>query len=154
VFVNIDVSAFLADASIFLHGDQGLVQQEMQGDERMEKENDWQTANAQKYIWGYRGDRIILRGRDIVYAHIEQRKVYIHTRTAVYRVGGTLSETEELLKELPMIRTHAAYLVHMDYLQKINRNMAILKNGEKIPVSTRCWKVVKPTVEAYAKKKQ
>jgi DNA-binding LytR/AlgR family response regulator len=117
----------------------------------MKKENEWRTANNQNYSWSYRGERIILRGREIIYAHIEQRKVYIHTRNGIYRVGGTLRETAELLKELPMIRTHAAYLVHLDYLQKINRSMAVLKNGEQIPVSTRCWKEVKPMVDAYGR---
>jgi DNA-binding LytR/AlgR family response regulator len=119
----------------------------------MKNGNEWKAANEQNYCWSYRGERIILRGREIVYAHIEQRKVYIHTKQETYRVGGTLSETEEMLKELPMVRTHAAYLIHMDYLQRINRTTAFLKTGEQLPVSARCWKQVKPAVENYVKKK-
>lgn len=115
----------------------------------MRQANEWQKANARNYIWSYCGEKIILRGRDILYAHIEQRKVYVHTRNEVYRVGGTLRNTQELLKELPMIRTHAAYLVHMDYLQKVNHTTAVLKNGEQIPVSKSCWKKVKQAVEDY-----
>lgn len=110
---------------------------------------EWQKANARNYIWSYCGEKIILRGKDILYAHIEQRKVYVHTRNEIYRVGGTLRDTQELLKELPMVRTHAAYLVHMDHLQKVNRTTAVLKNGDQIPVSKNCWKRVKEAVEAY-----
>lgn len=115
----------------------------------MGRETEWQKANAKNYIWSYCGERIILRGRDILYAHIEQRKVYVHTRNMIYRVGGTLKETQERLEGLPVIRTHAAYLVHMDHLQRINRSMAVLKNGEQIPVSKNCWKQVKQSVEEY-----
>lgn len=107
------------------------------------------NVNEQIYVWTFKGERIILRGRDIWYVHTEQRKLFLHTRSKSYRVGGNLKEAVERLKELPMVKTHSAYLVHLDCLEAINAHCAILKNGVKLPVSERCWKEARQVIEGY-----
>ena len=100
-------------------------------------------------VWVFKGERIILKGQDICYVHTEQRKIFIHTRQRTYRVGGNLKDEVEKLKDLPMIKTHNAYLVHLDYLESISARGAILKNGICLPVSENRWKKVRETVERY-----
>ncbi len=106
------------------------------------------------YLWRFRGEDIIVPGSDIIYLHTEQRKVYIHTVHGVYRIGGTMKAAVKKVEDLPMIKTHASYLVHLDYLQRISRRDAVLKNGEKLPVSARCWSRVRPVVEAYIRERE
>ncbi len=90
-------------------------------------------------------------GNEIIYIHTEQRKVYLHTTRGVYRIGGSLKEAVKEVEDLPMVKTHASYLVHMEYLQRVNRHDAVLKNGEHLPVSVRCWPRLKPVIEAYVR---
>ncbi len=108
-----------------------------------------QDANEKNYVWTFKGKRIILKGKDIWYVHTEQRKLFIHTCSKSYRVGGNLKEAVELLRDLPMVKTHSAYLVHLDYLEMISAHQAVLKNGTALPVSERCWKLARPVIEGY-----
>lgn len=111
-------------------------------------------ANERVYLWFFGGEQILLRGDEIMYLHTEQRKVYIHTRHNVYRIRGSLKEAVSRLSDLPMVKTHASYLVHLDHLEKISSHSAVLKNGEEIPVSARCWHEAKPEVEAYYERRK
>lgn len=110
-------------------------------------------ANEQVFVWTFKGERIILRGKDIWYVHTEQRKLFVHTRSKCYRVGGNLKEAVERLRDLPMVKTHSAYLVHLDCLETINAHSARLKNGTTLPVSERCWKEARPVIENYYRRK-
>lgn len=111
------------------------------------------AAREMVYIWVFKGERIILRGADIRYVHMEQRKLFIHTSGKTYRVSGTLKEMMERLRSLPMVRTHYAYLVNMDYLESISAKRAILKDNEQIPVSANCWRQARKAVEEYIDRK-
>lgn len=101
------------------------------------------------YVWVFKGERIILRGRDICYVYMNQRKTFVHTGKREYRVGGSLKDVEELLKDLPIVKTHNAFLVHMDFLESVSVRGAVLKDGTLIPVSQNRWKQVRETVERY-----
>lgn len=106
-------------------------------------------AGERNYVWIFKGETIILKGKEIWYVHTEQRKLFVHTRSKSYRVGGNLKEAVELLKDLPMIKTHASYLVRLDCLESINGHRALLKNGTALPVSEKCWKQLRPVLEQY-----
>ncbi len=101
------------------------------------------------YVWVFKGERIILRGQDICYVHMDQRKTFVHTCRREYRVSGNLKAVEEMLKELPIVKTHNAFLVHMDFLESVSIRGAILKDGTLIPVSQNRWKQVREIVEEY-----
>lgn len=106
------------------------------------------------YVWVFKGERIILRGSDICYVHLEQRKLFVHTPRKVYRISGTIKEATERLHSLPMVRTHYAYLVNMDYLESISAKGAILKDDEQIPVSESFWRQARRDVEKYLDRKR
>ena len=42
-----------------------------------------QQKEERNYVWIFRGERIILKGKDICYVHTEQRKTFLHTRRKV-----------------------------------------------------------------------
>ena len=52
--------------------------------------------------------------------HMDQRKTFVHTCRREYRVSGNLKAAEEMLKELPIVKTHNAFLVHMDFLESVS----------------------------------
>ena len=108
----------------------------------------WQrTADEQDYVWTFKGERILLKGREIWYVHTEQRKLFIHTRDHSYQIAGNLKEAVERLRDLPMVKTHSAYLVRLDCLEAVSIHHAVLKNGAVLPVSERCWKQLRPVLE-------
>ncbi len=101
------------------------------------------------YLFRFGGETILVPGSEIIYIHTEQRKLYLHTVRGVYRIGGSLKAAVKKVEDLPMVKTHASYLVHLDYICRINRHCAVLRNGENIPVSVRCWPLIRPVIEAY-----
>lgn len=94
------------------------------------------------FVWEYKGGLIHLHGHEIYYLHSQQRKIFIHTARHVYEIGGKLDEAEQFLQELPLVRTHYSYLVHIRYLDQVRGKEVILKNGEQIPISKSCRKQV------------
>lgn len=108
-----------------------------------------QQENRKNYVWVFKGERIILKETDICYVHTEQRKTFVHTGQKVYRISGSLREAEDKLKDLPLVKTHNAYLVHLDFLESVSVRGAFLKDGTWIPVSENRWKRVREAVEKY-----
>jgi len=106
-------------------------------------------AGERNYVWIFKGETIILKGKEIWYVHTEQRKLFVHTRSKSYRVGGNMKGAVAFLKDLPMIKTHASYLVRLDCLESVNGHRALLKNGAALPVSEHCWKELRPLLERY-----
>lgn len=98
------------------------------------------------FVWEYKGRLIHLYGSEIYYLHSEQRKIFIHTAKRVYEIGGKLDDEEEFLKELPIVRTHYSYLVHIRHLDEVEGNEVVLKNGERIPISEGRRKQVYDTI--------
>ncbi|MGL5436083.1 MAG: LytR/AlgR family response regulator transcription factor [Lachnospiraceae bacterium] len=108
--------------------------------------------NIREFLWECKGGMLKLKGRDICYIHTAQRKTYIHTSMRVYQIRSTLKEEEQRLKDLPVIRVHHGYLVHLGGMESLIKNEVIMRNGDKIPVSERRKKYVLEQVKAYVNK--
>ncbi|MDO4268092.1 MAG: LytTR family DNA-binding domain-containing protein [Eubacteriales bacterium] len=102
-----------------------------------------------EYVWEFKGKLIHLYERDIYYVHLEQRHIYVHTRSRSYQIGRKIQEEEEYLRDMPVIRTHYSYLIHMRYLEALSSTEAILRNGERVPVSASRRRQVHETVKHY-----
>ena len=78
-----------------------------------------------------------VRVKDVLY--LESRKNYytVYTLTgAEIRCRGTLSAAGEMLAEHDFFRTHAAFLVNLEWIDSIrNRTELIMKNGHLVPIS-------------------
>ena len=103
----------------------------------------------QELIWEFRGKLIHLCEQEIYYIHLEDRIIYAHTRTQFYPIGSRISDVEAHLKELPFIRTHYSYLVHMRYMQMLSKDEVVMRNGVHLPVSKNRKKLVHDTVLDY-----
>lgn len=71
---------------------------------------------------------------DITYIETSQHKVTIHTRMKTLLCRESMSHMEELLKEYPFFRCHAAYLVNLDYVEQIN-GYDLYVNGSLLSIS-------------------
>ena len=103
----------------------------------------------QEYIWEFKGNLVHLSEHEIYFIHLEKRVIYIHTRNHSYPIGTHINEVEEYLKEMPLIRTHYSFLVHMRYVQVVGKDEVIMRNGVHVPISGTRKKQVHETVRAY-----
>lgn len=101
------------------------------------------------FEWEYKGQIIRLRIDDIYYFCSEERKTYIHAKNGVYQIGTTVTMEAEKMRERPFIRTHNAYLVHLKHLECIGRQEAVLRNGDRVPVSERRERRAKQETRIY-----
>lgn len=91
--------------------------------------------SKEEFAWEYKGRMLHVYGDEICYFHSEGRKTYIHTTRHTYELRGNLGDAERKVRELPMVRTHQSFLVHLKYLEKLTGREAVMKNGDRIPVS-------------------
>lgn len=103
------------------------------------------------FEWEYKGKVINLHMDDIYYFCSEERKTYIHAKNGVYQIGTTVKTEEEKMRKLPFIRTHNAYLVHLKHLECIGRQEAVIRNGDRVPVSERREQQAKQQMRIYWK---
>lgn len=103
------------------------------------------------FEWEYKGQIVNLFMDDIYYICSEERKTYIHAKNGVYQIGVTMKQAVEKMQGQPFVRTHNAYLVHLMHLECIGRREAVLRNGDRIPVSERREKRAKQEIRKYLK---
>lgn len=101
------------------------------------------------FEWEYKGQIIKLCLDDIHYICSEERKTFIHARNGIYQIGTTVNKEAERLRKWPFVRTHNAYLVHLMHLECIGRREAVLRSGERIPVSERRERRAKQETRFY-----
>lgn len=87
--------------------------------------------------WKFNREIVRFRLEDIFYFEAYQRKISVYTRFGRYRIITTLDKEEEAFKESGFVRTHQGYLVCIDYVVRMRNNYLLLRNGERIPVSSR-----------------
>lgn len=108
-----------------------------------------------EYTWECKGGVLKLKANEIYYFHTCQRKTYIHTSRQVYQIHSTLKEEERRLGgELPMVRVHQGYLVHLAVVESLIRYEVMMRSGDKIPVSENRRKFVLNAIRAYAREKE
>ena len=101
------------------------------------------------FKWEYQGQIINLFLDDIYYICSEDRKTYIHAKNGTYQIGTTVKHEAERLRGQPFVRTHNAYLVHLKHLECIGRHEAVLRSGDRIPVSERREQRAKQEIRRY-----
>lgn len=85
----------------------------------------------------------MLRYSDIIYIEKIAKDIVLHTQAKTFTTRRSLSEAEQELTPYGFVRTHAGFLVNLTYVELINPNHAILKNGKTVPISRQKLKLVK-----------
>ncbi|MES2873017.1 MAG: LytTR family transcriptional regulator DNA-binding domain-containing protein [Bacteroidota bacterium] len=87
------------------------------------------------------GNKIkIIPVNDIIFLAADDDYVKIYTNEGSFLKNKTMSYFEKLLGEIDFVRVHRSYIVKIDEITRIDpyekeSHLAILKSGEKIPVS-------------------
>jgi two-component system LytT family response regulator len=83
---------------------------------------------------------LILPTSQIIYIEAYDDYVKIFNSETFYLKKKTMSYYEEVLDPNQFVRVHRSFILNLNYLTKIvaldkNNNLALLKNGEKVPLS-------------------
>lgn len=74
---------------------------------------------------------------DIIYMDTEKRHLRIHTKKGEYISGEKLSDMEMRLKDHGFYNIHRSILVNLEWVKEVYKSELIMKNGEKLLISTR-----------------
>lgn len=107
-----------------------------------------QQINTAKQVWNNEGSQLILSLHDSLQVVDLNELMFCETDKGYttfycndgkkYMVSKTLKEFEERLSETNFTRPHQSFMVNLKFIDKYDKSGAIhLKNGKKIPVSSR-----------------
>lgn len=72
----------------------------------------------------------------IRYVEVQNRMLHYHTEAGVFVVRGTLQGAEDMLKESHFVRCNHWYLVNLQYVSEIRKNIVIVA-GDELEISRR-----------------
>lgn len=89
-----------------------------------------------KAIVGADGETIFVKLKDIIYVEYIHRCTVVRTKKITYESSMTMSEWENILNTGDFFRVHKAYIVNMEYIVEIGKEI-LLENGEKVELALR-----------------
>ncbi len=157
--VNHDAFGYLLKPVNFLDL-QSLLQRAVKQLNKEQKQSELEDKLHAFYTANIEGKNIILdiesgflveNTRNIEYCYANQAYcvVVLHTGKEI-TVSKPLKALQELLPESQFYRTHKSYLVNIFYIRKFakgNESYVLLKNGTKIPVSTRTSSIISKEIK-------
>ena len=89
-----------------------------------------------------------VRLRDIYYCEVIDRKIYVHTRSGVLEYYGKMRDLEKQTSPR-LFRCHRSYLINPEHLLEYRGGLVKLENGDQVPVSKGCQKVLMREMTRY-----
>lgn len=77
-----------------------------------------------------------LKADIIYYIEVQNRMLHYHTKEGVFTVRGTLQGAEDMLRESHFVRCNHWYLVNLQYVSEIRKNIVIVA-GDELEISRR-----------------
>lgn len=108
------------------------------------------TKNA-KAIVGKDGETIFIKLKEIIYIEYQNRYTLVRTKKCFYESTMTMSEWEVILNTGDFFRAHKAYIVNMEYIEEIGKEI-LLDNGEKVELAFRQSSKLKKSCKEYRKR--
>lgn len=71
----------------------------------------------------------------IQYIEVYGHKTVLHTRKGDLTVGQSLASLEQALGGAPFLRCYRYFIVNMDFVQRVNEDSFLMKDGREIPLS-------------------
>ena len=90
-----------------------------------------------------------LKTRDILYIETYDKGVIIHTNQGDFPANVSLNTLEEKLREDSFARVHRSYIVNIQYITALEKDIAIINDDERILVSRYKLKELKEKVLQY-----
>ncbi|MBR7776924.1 LytR/AlgR family response regulator transcription factor [Undibacterium rugosum] len=110
-----------------------------------------QTAQTQRLLIRDRGQTHVVPMADIDFIEAQDDYILVHAGQKSWMKTQSLSDLEAQLDPTQFIRVHRSYLLHLPALlslEKISKDsqLAVLRNGHKIPVSRSGLERIKPSL--------
>lgn len=94
------------------------------------------------------GRSYLVMQKDIVYVMADSSATKVFTEKCEYRSENTLSSWEEQLDKRIFFLCHRSYLVNLSKIMQIEKTVAVLTTGEKVPVARRkCTELLQAYME-------
>lgn len=71
----------------------------------------------------------------ILYVEVQNKDITIYTLDNSYNVKMSMNKIEKELKEYSFFRCHKSFLVNINFIENVKQYIAILENGQEVPVS-------------------
>lgn len=104
---------------------------------------------ADKVSFTQNGQSMLIPSREILYLESEHHEIRLHLTTEVLAIRENLSQCEERLKNKGFVRIYRSFLVNMYHIRLLEKENALLDNGERLYVSRRRYPEVKLVFENY-----
>lgn len=104
-----------------------------------------------KAIIGKDGKMLFVKLNEIVYIEGAHRGSLVRTKKTYYESGLTMMEWEKILNTGDFYRVHKTYIVNMEYVDEIGKNVS-LDNGERVEVSFRQVSKFKKACKEYRRR--
>ncbi len=89
--------------------------------------------------------------QEIVYFESHLRRITLHTQKDSYTFYGRLQDLTARLNPLFFVRTHASYIVNMEYIRAVHETETELQTGGHVPVSRKYRAAVRAEHMKYMK---
>lgn len=105
------------------------------------------TQAEQGFILRSREEIVWIAFAGLMYAEVINKTVYFHLAEGVVReAAAALADFEGMLLARPeFLKTHRSYLVNLGYMQAVESNCVVMKNGNRLPVSRKRHRQVQDT---------
>lgn len=81
------------------------------------------------------GNRIKLDISEITYIEVQKENITIHTLNKTYETKGTMNNIEKEINCSRFYRCHKSFLINLEHIKSIKQYIAVLENGEEVPIS-------------------
>ena len=81
------------------------------------------------------GNRIKLDISEITYIEVQKENITIHTLNKTYQTKGTMNNIEKEINCSRFYRCHKSFLINLEHIKSIKQYIAILENGQEVPIS-------------------
>lgn len=81
------------------------------------------------------GNRIKLDISEITYIEVQKENITIHTLNQIYETKGTMNNIEKEINCSRFYRCHKSFFVNLEHIKSIKQYIAVLENGEEVPIS-------------------
>lgn len=85
----------------------------------------------------------------ISYFEVQNRTVTVHYKNFSFDFYAHMEDIQEKLNTKTFVRVHRSFLVHLQYIEQMNKNSLLLSTGETIPVGITYIKSVRTALSHY-----
>jgi len=109
------------------------------------------SERLHRLVVKHRNNILIIPVEDILYFEAQDDFVNIVTSEGKYLKQKRMKELEETLPNESFIRIHRSYIINLEFLKQVEllekeSYLAILKNGEKLPISRNGYSTLKEKI--------